>query len=264
MKSGETIRMMTFNLRYPADSDGENGWEHRRDLLIDTIRAADPDLLGTQECLASQNDFLRSKLDEYDTVGVCRDDGKRLGEASAIFYKRERFDLSDANTFWLSKTPETVGSKGWDAKLPRVCSWAELNDLASGRRFVIANTHFDHMGVIARSESAHQLRKWIATKNYGLPVILTGDFNADGGSEPYEILRHGGLLDAWRVVHPAPIAEEGTFHGFTGARTRERIDWIFCSLRFDVVSCKVDYTSRNGRYPSDHFPVMAELRLARS
>jgi len=263
MNGGGTIRVMTFNLRVGSAPDGENAWDHRREMLADTIRAAEADLLGTQECVSLQRKFLQDEFPDYELSGVGRDDGQELGESASLLCKRDRFEFLDAGTFWLSKDPDAIGSRSWDAKLPRICSWAKLRKLDDERELFFLNTHFDHIGIIARSESAHLLRKWIAAHAHGRPLVLTGDFNADGGSEPYEILRHGGLLDAWRAAHPTPIAEEGTYHAFTGVRTRERIDWIFCSGHFDVLSCKVDHTSRSGRYPSDHFPVTAELRLAR-
>ena len=262
MKAGGTIRVTTFNLRVGTAPDGENAWDHRRELLADTIRAADPDLLGTQECLSLQRKFLEDNFPDYELSGVGRDDGKELGESASLLCKRDRFEYLDAGTFWLSKDPNAVGSRSWDAKLPHLL----MGEAADARRWpgVVLSQHaFRSHRLIARSESAHLLRKWIAAHALGLPLVLTGDFNADGGSEPYEILRHGGLMDAWRAAHPTPIAEEGTYHAFTGSRTRERIDWIFCSGHFDVLSCNVDYASRNGRFPSDHFPVTAELRLAR-
>jgi endonuclease/exonuclease/phosphatase family metal-dependent hydrolase len=258
------LRVMSFNLRNARAADGENDWNHRCEFVADVIRAAAPDLLGTQECLAGQGDFLRERLADYDFVGVCRDDGCRLGEAAAILFRRDRFEPLGSGTFWLSDTPQAIGSRGWDADLPRICTWARLRDGESGRELLFANTHFDHLGHRARLESARQLRRWISDAGAGLPAVLVGDFNADGGGDVYAALLEGGILrDAWRIAHPRPLEEEGTFHGFTGTRTRERIDWIVCSPEFDIVSCTVDYTNRDGRYPSDHFPLTAELQLAR-
>jgi endonuclease/exonuclease/phosphatase family metal-dependent hydrolase len=259
------LRVMTFNLRNSNAADGANAWDERRDFLVDVIRAARVDVLGTQECLAEQGDFLSGRLKEYAYLGVCRDDGCREGEAAAILYRRERFDEPvDSGTFWLCETPQKIGSKGWDAALPRICTWAKLRERDSGQELLFVNTHFDHRGERARMESARQIRRWISDAGAGMPVVLTGDFNAPGDGEVHAALLEGDRLrDAWRVAHPKPLEEEGTFHGFTGVRNRERIDWIVCSKEFDVVSCTTDHTCRDGRYPSDHFPVIAELRLAR-
>ena len=257
------LRVMTFNLRHAgAVEDGENGWAHRRDLVIDTIRGYGPDLLGTQECLAEQGDFLGERLPDYEMVGVCRDDGCRLGEAAAILFCRERFERLDAGDFWLSETPATIGSRGWDARLPRICSWVRLRERSSNRDILFLNTHFDHLGSAAQVASAKLIRDWLWSQPRRPPVIITGDFNIGPGSEPWNRLTDEqglALVDAIESVRPQgpPL---GTFHGFTGQDTGERIDWILCSQHFAVLSAAIVGTDREGRYPSDHFPVTADLR----
>lgn len=262
MSAGDAMRVMSFNIRNCDAADGANCWDNRKSLLVETIRRIDPDLAGLQECLAPQIDFLHEQLSDYEMVGVCRDDGARAGEACSLLYRRDRFDHLDSGTFWLSQRPDDVGSRGWDAELPRVCTWAKLRDRQSSRELMMLNTHFDHRGRGARIESARQLRMWIAEHARNTPTIFTGDFNDTDESIAYRILTAAGMRDCFRAVHPSPIAEEGTFHGFTGVRTRERIDWVLCSDHFDVIDCAVDAYHAGGRYASDHFPLQAELRFS--
>jgi endonuclease/exonuclease/phosphatase family metal-dependent hydrolase len=258
------LRLMTFNLRTSTASDGENGWDHRKEMLIRAIRAADPDLLGTQECQPGQGDYLREKLPEYTFVGVGREDGKRKGEFSAILFRTDRFELLDSGTFWLSEHPDQVGSRSWDTALERICTWAKLRDRKADKTVYYLNTHFDHKGKVARLESAKLMRRWIDEHAKGSPVLVTGDFNADAGTDPYKALmdtREGGvkLTDVYRALHPAG-ADESTFHGFSGKGTGIRIDWIFCSGEFEPAAAEIDHFSEKGRYPSDHFPVTATVK----
>ena len=258
------LRVMTFNLRTSTAMDGENGWDHRREMLIRAVRAADPDLLGTQECQLGQGDYLREKLADYTFVGVGRDDGKRKGEFAAILFRTDRFELLDSGTFWLSEHPDQVGKKGWDAQLARICTWAKLKDRGNGKAFLFLNTHFDHIGKVARVESAKLMRRWIDERARDLPVVVTGDFNANAESEPYRALLDAAegsvkLTDVYRAGHAAG-GDESTFHGFSGKGTGIRIDWIFCSGEFELIASEIDRFSENGRYPSDHFPVTATIR----
>jgi endonuclease/exonuclease/phosphatase family metal-dependent hydrolase len=264
------LRVTSLNLRNSGANDGENGWMRRRDLVIETLRASASDLIGTQECLADQGDFLRQRLEEYQLVGVCRDDGNRAGEAAAILLRRDRFDLLDSGTFWLSPTPDVIGSKGWDAHLPRICTWVRIRDRqsrradGSGRELLMANTHLDHAGEIARLESARLLRQWLARSATEMPAIVTGDFNAPADGIVHQTLLGDHLRDCWSAANPDPDIDSGTFHGFTGERNRERIDWILCSRQFQVLTCSIHYTARAGRFPSDHFPLTAELEWSDS
>lgn len=268
------LRVMTFNLRYGTAPDGENAWERRRELLAETIRAFQPDVLGTQECLAGQAEFLRGALPGYGCVGVGRDDGQLAGEMCAIFYREDRFRLAAVGHFWLSETPEVAGSRGWDAALPRLVSWAKLcarDDTL--RTLVCLNTHFDHVGEAARLASARLLRARARAVAGGAPAIVLGDFNAPadtGRPGPYAALlglgegaeeTEGGLAlrDVYRRLHP-PRSDEATFHGFTGGRDGARIDWILATPDWTPVAAAIDRTARDGRWPSDHFPVTAVLR----
>jgi endonuclease/exonuclease/phosphatase family metal-dependent hydrolase len=262
------VRVMSFNIRYGTAKDGDNHWEKRKDFLVETIRAFDPDLLGTQETLGFQRDYLAAKLPGYEVLGVGRDDGREGGEMTALYFKRDRFEKLDGGHFWLSETPEKPGSKSWDAALTRMATWVKLGDRRDprARPLVFLNTHFDHRGEQARLEAARLLRRRVAEWGRTCRVVVTGDFNAGEGSAPYQALfgpGEGGpspLLDAYRAAHPARAANEGTFTGFKADATDgPRIDWIGVSREWRVVSAAIDRTARDGRTPSDHFPVTAVL-----
>jgi endonuclease/exonuclease/phosphatase family metal-dependent hydrolase len=256
---------MSFNIRFGTAKDGEDAWDKRKHLLRDTIRAYDPALLGAQEVLAMQADFLREQLPAYGFVGSGRDDGKRGGEYSPIMYRRDRFDLLDSGQIWLSETPE-VASKGWDAALPRILTWASLKEKPSGTTVVLFNTHWDHVGKRARVESARLMRRCIDEKRRGHPVLVCGDFNSVEISDEYRTLTGGDgagvrLSDCYRDAHPDRAADEASFHDFKGTRQGMRIDWILRSPEWKTLAASIDHTERDGRYPSDHFPVIAEIQL---
>ena len=259
----QPIKIMSFNLRYGTANDGANRWALRQSLVLDTIRNFDPDLLGLQEVLAFQADFLRTNLPGYEFHGAGRGDGDRKGEFAPIFFKAGRFTLRTAGHFWLSETPDVPGSKSWDSSLPRLVSWAVLADRSNDQPLVYGNTHFDHRGAKARVESARLIREKAAAAN--LPLILSGDFNDHETGDPYAILANakGDLpwIDAYRAIHPRKSPTEGSFHDFTGRREGSRIDWIFHSGEFTPLNAMIDYTQELGRFPSDHFPVEAVLRL---
>lgn len=263
------VRVMSYNIRYGTAQDGENHWDLRKDFLVKTIRAFDPDLLGTQETIGSQRDYLAKKLPGYGVLGVGRNDGKESGEMMALYYKTSRFEKLDGGHFWYSETPEVAGSKGWDTSLPRMATWVKLRDRQAPKAppIVFGNTHFDHRGPEARLQSARLLRSKLAELADGGSIIVTGDFNAGENSPPYRALfdasadgKASPVKDAFRVAHPTPGPEEGTFSGFDPKRTKgARIDWIGVSDDWKVVSCEIDRTSRDGRTPSDHFAITAEL-----
>lgn len=266
---GAPVRVMSFNLRYATAPDGENHWDKRKDFLADTIKTFDPDLLGTQETLAIQRDFLAAKLSGYEAFAAGRDDGKEKGEMAALFFRTERYQKLDGGHFWLSASPDQPGSKGWDAALPRVATWVKLKDRldAAAAPVFFLNTHFDHRGTEARLESARLIRKKVAEFGAGCRVIVTGDFNAGEASKPYEALlgpladKPSPLVDTFRVQHPTRGTDEGTFSAFKATETRgDRIDWIACSRDWDVRLAAIDRTEKAGRTPSDHFPVTAVLR----
>jgi endonuclease/exonuclease/phosphatase family metal-dependent hydrolase len=269
-RAGEPIRVMSWNIRYGTAADGENAWPHRRAWLAETVTRHDPHLLGTQETLAFQRDELLGLLHRYEAAGVGRDDGRERGEMAAIFFRTDRFEKLAGGDFWLSPTPGEVGSRGWDAALPRIATWVKLTDKADrdAAPVLFVNTHFDHRGAEARRESARLLRRWIGEHGAGCRVIVTGDFNAGEGSAPWEALfateddGPSPVVDAFRAAVPerGAAGPEGTFTGFEAANTGgERIDWIGCSRGFRVVAAGIDRTQREGRTPSDHAAVTAEV-----
>jgi endonuclease/exonuclease/phosphatase family metal-dependent hydrolase len=262
-------RVMSFNIRYGTAADGENAWAARRDLLIDTITAYDPDLLGTQECLDFQAQYLQSQLTGYGFVGAGRDDGQKRGEMCAIFYRKARFRKLSEGHFWLSETPAVVASQSWDAALTRMASWVQLEAREDSLlAFFFLNTHFDHVGALARLASARLLVAMIDSLASGLPTIVVGDFNAPAdphSAGPYAVLVgtefNGPLRDTYRIRHPVSMSLEGTFNAFMGDRNGPRIDWILVAPDVEVTEATIDRTRRGKRYPSDHFPVTAALRL---
>jgi endonuclease/exonuclease/phosphatase family metal-dependent hydrolase len=265
-----TVRVMSFNIRYGTAKDGEDRWEKRQDFLVETIRAYNPDLLGTQEVLAEQADFLKQRLPEYGFVGAGRDDGQRKGEFSPIMFRSDRYELLAHGQWWLSPTPEKVGSRGWDAALPRVVTWARLKDRPSGVTILYYNTHWDHQGNVARVESGKLMRKLIEDSrgDAELPVIVTGDFNSTEETPQYKSLTVGDgtglkLMDAYREVHPQHKGDEASFNGFKGTKQGMRIDWVLHSPQWTAKGAAIDRTERNGHTPSDHYPVTAELELKR-
>jgi endonuclease/exonuclease/phosphatase family metal-dependent hydrolase len=259
------VRVMSFNIRYGTANDGQNHWQFRRDLVFQTIRANDPDVVGLQEVLACQAHELCAALPDYGFVGVGRDDGAAAGEFVPVMYRKKRFDLINFGYVWLSEQMDQPGVKGWDAACPRMLSWARLrfkrnplNDL------YVVNTHFDHVGKRARLESAKIVRRMTDTLG-GRPVIVIGDFNCGPGSAPYEVLTGdrsnlAELKDAYAALG-FEEANAGTFNAFRGDRSGARIDWILFNRRFEVLESGIDRRQFGGRCPSDHFPVTATLRL---
>jgi endonuclease/exonuclease/phosphatase family metal-dependent hydrolase len=266
----EPVRVMSYNIRYATAPDGENAWDKRKAFLFETIQKFDPDLLGTQETLAVQRDALANAFKGHTVFAAGRDDGKDKGEMAALYFRTDRFERLDGGHFWLGTTPEKPGSKGWDAALPRIATWVVLKDrkAPNAKPIYFLNTHFDHRGQKARHESAKQIRKSLDAVRERYRLIVTGDFNAGEGSEPYKALFGevenvtSPVIDTLRVVHPKRQDDEGTFSGFRAASTKgDRIDWIGCSRDWTVQSAAIDRTARDGRTPSDHFAVTAVLTV---
>ncbi|WP_406698060.1 endonuclease/exonuclease/phosphatase family protein [Singulisphaera sp. Ch08] len=266
----DSVRVMSYNIRYATASDGKNVWDNRKDFLAETIKEFNPDLLGTQETLARQRDDLTARLDGYEVLAAGRDDGREKGEMMALFYRKDRFEKLAGGHFWLSETPDVVGSKGWDTSLPRMATWVKLRDKTNPAASPIAffNTHFDHRGPKARLESARLLRKKIGELGEGCRVVVTGDFNSGEGSGPYKALFEAAepartVLDTFRVIHPTKAENEGTITGFrAGATSGPRIDWIGSSTDWEVKEAAIVHAARDGSTPSDHHAVTAVLRPA--
>ncbi|MSU24422.1 MAG: endonuclease/exonuclease/phosphatase family protein [Opitutus sp.] len=264
--AAEPLRVMSFNVRNSDARDGENAWPKRTDLFFETITRFAPDLIGFQEVLAVQHDAITTRMSDYGFSGVARDDGQRKGEWSCIGYRKARFTAVAAGNFWLSETPDVIGSKSWDAALTRICSWVRLRETATGKEFVYANTHFDHRGVIARQEASRVISTRLPQIAANLPALLTGDLNINEDNPAYAVLvkptTPGAIrwTDSFREVHPTRGPEEASFNGFKGTTKGSRIDFIFHTADFVATESAIDRTSREGRYPSDHYPVTAVLR----
>ena len=257
------LMTMSFNIRYGTANDGENRWPVRRDFLIDVMREQAADVVGLQEALDFQIDEITAALPVYGVIGVGRDDGARKGEYTAILFRRDRFQISDAGTFWFSDTPDVIASKSWGNRITRICTWARLVD-RDGRAFWHYNVHLDHESQPSRERSAALLRKRIDERRLPQePVVVTGDFNA-GEQNPAVVamLAGGALVDTFRVRFPTEKVA-GTFSGFDPAKTEgEKIDYVFVPAGAEVLRAEIVRTTRNGKVPSDHFPVVAQIRLA--
>ena len=257
------MKIMSFNLL--CGGGGPRDWRCRTGLVLDTIRRADPDTLGVQEAHYDWIKVLFAGLPDYDYVGIGRDDGKTAGEFSAVFYKRDKFRVLDSGTFWLSETPEVPGVKGWDAACVRCCSWAKLEEKATGRQFVHFNTHLDHVGLVAMQKGAELVTARAARICPDLPAFFTGDFNVEPDSAPYATVIKAGFTDA---RHAAAQTDGGdTFHWdvFVSERGRTAstvIDYCFVKGPVRVDSFRVIRDVYPGDlYPSDHFPVIAEYEF---
>lgn len=264
------LKAMTFNLRTGmAVTDGKNWWPYRKDIVCNLVAQESPDVMGTQEGLKFQIDYIKNNVPGYEWVGISRA-GNQSDEFCAIFYKSERFNLLETGTFWLSDTPEVVGSKFSDKQLfPRIVTWAEFELLGNGRSLFAFNTHFDtYNGDDVPEKSAALLASKIEEIAGDAPVLVTGDFNEYVESDAHRILVgemaydgvSGSLLDPWSILG---LQEEGTTHGFTGvSNDPSRIDWILCTEQFVPLAGEVSHYNENGHYPSDHFPVIVEFELA--
>jgi endonuclease/exonuclease/phosphatase family metal-dependent hydrolase len=258
-----SVKVMSFNIRYDNPGDGENRWANRSNMVASMILFHDADLVGVQESLINQVHDLEKLLKGYAWTGVGRDDGKQMGEYSAIFYRSERVKLLDNGTYWLSQTPDHPGL-GWDAACKRVVTWGLFEDLKTGKKFCHFNTHFDHMGDTARVESAHLLKARMASIAGELPVIVTGDFNCDDRSVPYQIMTAANpfpqLFDSHSVSLLPPYGPSSSWTGFETAGTEgSRIDFIFVSGSIKVIRNGILSDSWGTRFPSDHMPVFSEM-----
>jgi endonuclease/exonuclease/phosphatase family metal-dependent hydrolase len=255
-----TIEVATYNLRYNNPGDGPNAWPARKEMVKALIRYHEFDILGTQEGLAGQIADL-AQMEEFEHVGVGRDDGRGAGEHSAIFFRKSRFALLGKGDFWLSETPERP-SFGWDAKCcHRLASWARLRDRASGRELYVFSVHFDHEGEVARRESAKLLLRKIAEISRGEAAICVGDFNSTPETVQIQAMSTA-MRDAFRVSKAPPYGPQGTFNNFRlDADMTERIDYIFVDKHIEVLKYAVLSDSLDRRYPSDHHPVVARLQF---
>jgi len=258
----QQLTISTYNLRYDNSKDTGNLWINRAPVIAALIRFHDFDIFGTQEGYKNQLDDIHNALPQYSYYGAGRDDGKDKGEHSAIFYKKEEYKLLNNGDFWLSETPNKP-SLGWDATCcNRICSWVYLQHKKSGKKFYFFNVHYDHQGVQARKESSKLILQKIKEITGKEPVILTGDFNGSNSSEWYQTIANSGRLKDTHHEVKYPYANNGTFNGFGATKdSTSIIDHIFITNHFTVSKWGVLTDTYYGKYPSDHFPVLAEIRL---
>lgn len=259
--AAQSLTIATYNLRFDNPNDSLDLWKNRFPVIGSLVQFYNFDIFGTQEGLKHQLNNLKSVLPNYDYIGVGRDDGKEGGEHSAIFYKSTKFKLLNQGTFWLSTITDKP-NKGWDAALPRICTWGQFKEIKSGFVFYFFNAHFDHIGVQARLESAKLILAKVKEMSGGKPAILTGDFNVDETNESYLLLKNSGYFSDAYELTSVRFAPNGTFNNFdvTG-KPVGRIDHIFLSDGFEVSRYGILTNTYNGRYPSDHFPVMAKIEF---
>lgn len=256
----QTFNIATYNLRYDNPHDSLDLWKNRYKPLADLVKFYNFDIFGTQEGLKNQIGDLISVLPEYDFIGVGRTDGQEAGEYAAIFYKTAQFKLMDKGTFWLSPVTDKP-NVGWDAALPRICTWGKFTDRDSKLTFFVFNVHFDHKGIEARKESAKLILSKVQEIAGKHPAILTGDFNIDETNDSYMLLKNSEILkDAFDIAE-VKLAPNGTFNGFNvNSKPVGRIDHIFLSKHFEVQKYGILTNTYNGHFPSDHFPVMVKIK----
>ncbi|MEX0939608.1 MAG: endonuclease/exonuclease/phosphatase family protein [Pirellulales bacterium] len=265
--SAEPLRVMTFNIRYNNPGDGENAWPHRKQHAASMIRFHKADVVGLQEALQDQLDDLAAELPQFAWCGVGRDDGKRAGEFSAIGYRTERLELLDSSTFWYSPTPDEP-SRAWGEGHFRIATWAHLRDKATGRALYVFNTHFGFADEHRRNAPRLLLER-IAKVADDTPVVLTGDFNMTPGSDQYEVITQSsdqpgglGLRDAMLISQTPHHGPTSTWSGFEKPGTPgRRIDFIFVSPGIEALRHGVLPDTFDGKFPSDHMPVLAEVAV---
>ncbi|MBI9061191.1 MAG: endonuclease/exonuclease/phosphatase family protein [Marinilabiliaceae bacterium] len=262
----ESLKVMSFNIRYDNPSDGINSWSHRKEFVVSFLSEEMPDVIGFQEVLAHQLKYLDEELEEYTYVGTGRDDGKESGEFGPVFYKKNKYELISTSQFWLSDTPEVPGSKCWGAQLPRIVTWAKLRDKSNGYIFFVFNAHLSHVSEFARNESVVLILDKIKSLAGDAPVVLTGDFNATNNEKMYHTLtghwnHHLPLYDARQQSKNPPVGSEQTFHGF-GSRTNPiAIDFVFVNGYFNTVNFSTHAEKKDEMFISDHYPIQAELQF---
>lgn len=274
-KSPITLKIMTSNIRYANPDDGINYWDYRKDWYTNYIDFSEIDIIGAQEVLYSQLKDITQTLTEYDHIGIGREGGNK-GEYSPIFYKKDRFQVLDSSTVWLSQTPEKIASVGWDAALPRIMTWAKMKEKRSNKEFFIFNTHFDHIGKKARLESAKLISKLVKEIAGDSPFFLTGDFNTPPSDEPYQVLTGKIQTDGYILKDSKKEAQKTyglsyTFNGFrlnyeeemknklpAGNDTEDlgRIDYIFYKGAISILNYQVLDIQRGAKFMSDHYPVI--------
>ena len=264
------IKVMTFNIKVDTFLDGLNNWKKRRNVVFETLADDAADVIGLQEALDHQVRQIQQTLPQYDYYATGRNDGKLKGESCAIFYRKDRFTVSDYGTFWFSDTPSIPGSKDWGNLWPRICSWVHLTDNTSNAGFYVYNVHLDVLSQNSRQKSVELLAKRISERKEPDPFIVMGDFNMSLDNPAMVYLENESsetpypkMLTAWQSLYPGRPCK-GTRHNFLGWPTGPKIDHIPISEDVQALDVEIDRRSVNGRYASDHFPVIAKIFLPNS
>lgn len=258
-----SVNWCTFNIRYDEPHDSLNSWPYRKDTVAAFIKAQDLDVIGMQEVLNHQLLDLKERLPEYEAIGVGRDDGMTKGEYSCIFYKKDRFDVLDSNTFWLSQYPDSIGFIGWDGACPRIATWAKLQDKETGKIFMAVNTHFDHVGVEARKNSALMIIEKIKEIVGSQPAVVTGDFNINDQDEAYQTITTNEfvLLDSYKTAEKVEGAPY-TYHGWGKTDDLKKIDFIFITPNIKAIHAIIPNEPKTEwGFISDHNPVITQLEF---
>jgi len=256
--SAQTLQVMSYNLRLDTPQNGPNHWPLRKAKVCNLIKKYNPDIIGVQEALIHQLEDLINCNPHYTFIGVGRDDGKTKGEYSAILLNKEKYDVLEQNTFWLSETPDVPGSKSWDAAITRVVTWGKLKDKKTSQEFFVINTHFDHIGKEARKNSAELLKVKATQLSGGLPLIITGDFNCTPDEAPYQVMTGNKDIN---LVDPSPLQKQGTFCTFeVNSIECKPIDYIFVTPHWETSNFTVISDNDGKYYPSDHLPIMVEVK----
>jgi len=256
---GQEIKVMTYNIKYDNVNDTVNNWNDRKEKLVELIEHYGPSFIGMQEALHRQVTYIDSSLTDFSYIGVGREDGKQKGEYSEIHYDSTQYKVIEHNTFWLSDTPDKV-SIGWDAALERICTYGLFENLESGEKLWVFNTHFDHKGETAREKSAELIVNKIKEINTdNLPVVLTGDFNLTPDEKPIHLIKKY-MQDGKEITNSPFYGTSGTFNGFEPDRILDhRIDYIFVKNLKVANYIHIDDRLENLKYISDHFPVLATV-----
>lgn len=255
----QEMELMTYNIKYANENDGENSWSKRKDFITNQLKFYEPDIFGVQEAVLSQLEHFTAELSGYDFIGIGRDGGEK-GEFSAILYKTGKFKVLKSHTFWLAEDTSKP-NKGWDAAFPRICTYALFQHKESGKKFWVFNTHFDHMGEKARLESSKLILEKIKEINEkNLPALLMGDLNLEPDTEAVKLINKE--LNDSRKIAKICFGSEGTFNGYNFHEpVTRRIDYIFVNQKVKVKKYAVLTDSKQMRYPSDHFPVMVTISI---
>jgi endonuclease/exonuclease/phosphatase family metal-dependent hydrolase len=266
LSAQDHLNVMTFNIRYNNAADSANAWPYRKDLAASQVIFHEAHIVGVQEALYGQMQDLQQRLPNYKYFGVGREDGKQKGEFSAIFIDTTRLQVIEWQTFWLAEQTDVPGIKGWDAAITRIATWVKVKDRKTKKTFFVFNTHFDHIGQVARRESAKLIRQKIQDIAGKSPVVLTGDFNAKPSDEPIKVILDNTsplhLIDSKAVSVSPHYGPTGTFNGFRSRETGdEPIDYIFIKNGIQVLQHGTLSQTWGGKFSSDHFPVFARLKV---